>query len=55
MLLVAALLWYTDFKKDLEGKGYVFNPYDPFVANKVMHDLQHTVRFHADDLMCVVT
>jgi hypothetical protein len=51
-MLVAALLWYTDFKKDLEGKGYEFNPYDPCVANKEMHDLQHTVRFHVDDLMC---
>ncbi len=51
-MLVAALLWYTDFKKDLEGNGYLFNPYDPCVANKVIDGLQHTVRFHVDDLMC---
>ena len=51
-MLVAALLWYTDFKKDLEGNGYLFNPYDPCVANKVINELQHTVRFHVDDLMC---
>jgi hypothetical protein len=51
-MLVAALLWYTDLKRDLEGKGYVFNPYDPCVANKVINKLQHTVRFHVDDLMC---
>lgn len=51
-MLVAALLWYTDFKRDLEGKGYDFNPYDPCVANKMIDDRQHTVRFHVDDLMC---
>jgi hypothetical protein len=39
--LVAALLWYINlFKKDLEGKGYLFNA------------LQHTVQFHVDSLMC---
>jgi hypothetical protein len=51
-MLVAALLWYTDFKNDLEGKGFVFNPYDPCVANKTIDKKQHTVRFHVDDLMC---
>jgi hypothetical protein len=51
-MLVAALLWYTDFKGDLEEKGYEFNPYDPCVANKSIDDTLHTVRFHVDDLMC---
>ena len=50
-MLVAALLWYTDLRKDLEGKGYVFNPYDPCVANKLIDGLRHTVRFHVDDIM----
>ena len=51
-MLVAALLWYNDFRKGLEDKGYVFNPYDPCVANKLIDKLRHTVRFHVDDLMC---
>ena len=34
-MLVAALLWYTEFRGDLEGKGYEFNPYDPCVAKQV--------------------
>ena len=49
--LVASLLWYKKFRKDLEGKGFVFNPYDACVANRVVDGLQHTVRFHVDDLM----
>jgi hypothetical protein len=45
-MLVAALLWYTDFKKDIEDKGYTLNPSDPCVANKVSNKLRHTVTFH---------
>ena len=51
-MLVASLLWYTKFKKDLEACGFKFNPYDPCVANKMVNGKQHTVRFHVDDLMC---
>jgi hypothetical protein len=51
-MLVAALLWYTEFRGDLEGKGYLFHPYDPRVANKIIQRQRHTVRFHVDDLMC---
>ncbi|CAJ1959417.1 unnamed protein product [Cylindrotheca closterium] len=36
---------------DLEAKGFVFNPYDPCVANKVVDEKQQTIRFHVDDLM----
>ena len=49
--LVASLLWYKQFRSDLEDKGYKFNPYDPCVANKKVNGKQHTVRFHVDDLM----
>ena len=51
-MLVASLLWYTKFKKELEGCGFKFNPYDPCVANKTVNGKQHTIRFHVDDLMC---
>jgi hypothetical protein len=51
-MLVAALLWYMELKGDLETHGYIFNPYDPCVANKMIHKRRHTVRYHVDDLMC---
>jgi hypothetical protein len=50
-MLIAALLFYKKFKKDLEGIGFKFNPYDPCVANRMINNSQHTVRFHVDDLM----
>ena len=51
-MLIASLLWYRQFKKDLESIGFKFNPYDACVANKQVKSKQHTVRFHVDDLMC---
>ena len=50
-MLKAALLWYKKFKKDLEGIGFRFNPYDPCVANRMRNGRQQTIRFHVDDLM----
>jgi len=50
-MLVASMLWYKKFRKDLEGIGFKFNPYDPCVANRKVNGKQHTVRFHVDDLM----
>ena len=49
-MLVSALLWYKQFRSDLESYGFVFNPYDPCVANKIVDGTQHTIRFHVDDL-----
>ena len=50
-MLEAALLWYNEFRKDLEEEGFDFNPYDPCVANKTVDEDQFTIRFHVDDLM----
>jgi Reverse transcriptase (RNA-dependent DNA polymerase) len=50
-MLIAALLWYKHLRGDLEKIGFKFNPYDPCVANRIVSHLQHTVRFHVDDLM----
>jgi hypothetical protein len=33
-MLVAALLWYRQFREDLESVGFKFNVYDPCVANR---------------------
>ena len=49
-MLVAALLWYKRLRDDLEEIGFVFNPYDPCVANRMIRDKQQTVCFHVDDL-----
>ncbi len=48
-MLVATLMWYIDFRKDLESNGYKFNPYDPCVANKMIQGKQMTICFHVDD------
>ncbi len=34
-LLRSALLIYMKFVADLESIGFVLNPYDPWIANKV--------------------
>ena len=49
-MLEAGLLWYRKLRGDLEELGFVFNPYDPCVANKMVRGNQHTVRFHVDDV-----
>lgn len=50
-MLIAALLWYKTFRKDLEEQGFKFNPYDPCVANRTVGGKQHTILFHVDDLL----
>ena len=32
-------------------QDFVFNPYDPCVANRIVDGEQQTIRFHVDDLM----
>ena len=49
-MLVSALLWYQQFRRDLESKDFVFNPYDPCVANRWVGHQKHTVCFHVDDM-----
>jgi hypothetical protein len=49
-MLEAALLWYKKLRRELEEAGFVFNPYDPCVANRDREGAQHTLLFHVDDL-----
>ena len=44
-MLVSAMLWYNKFRGDLESIGFVFNPYDPCVANRTIKGKQQTIRF----------
>lgn len=50
-MLQAGLLWYRKLGCNLEGQGFVFNSYDPCMANKEIEKCQHTVRFHVDDVL----
>jgi hypothetical protein len=50
-MLVAALLWYRQFREDLESVSFKFDVYDPCVANRKVQKKHQTVKFHVDDLM----
>jgi hypothetical protein len=47
-MLKPALLWYKTFRKELKDIGFVFNPYNPCVANKKVQGLQQRIVFHVD-------
>jgi hypothetical protein len=49
-LLRNALLFYRKLVANLESDGFVLNPYDSCVANKVVNGKQMTVCWHVDDL-----
>jgi hypothetical protein len=47
--MVAALLYYKKFVKNLTDEGFKLNPYDGCVANKIIKGKQMTICFHVDD------
>ena len=49
-IMKAALLFYLKFVKNLKSIGFVLNPYDPCVANKIVDGTQLTVVWHIYDL-----
>ena len=52
----AAALWYADLRSKLEYDGFVANPYDPCVLNKLGADgVQITIAVHVDDLLVTST
>jgi hypothetical protein len=51
-LLRSVLLFYRKLRGELEAIGFVINPYDPCVANRISRSgKQQTVLWHVDDLM----
>ena len=48
-MLVASLLYYKKFREDISTVGFKINPYDVCVANRNVHDNQHTIVWHVDD------
>ena len=49
-MLRAALLFYKRLRSDLDHMGFGINPYDPFVANKIVNGHQMTICWHVDNL-----
>ena len=49
-LLRAALLFYKKLRRELKAMGFVVNPYDPCVANRMVNRKQQTVTWQVDDL-----
>jgi hypothetical protein len=47
--MMASLLYYNKFRKSLTKIGFLFNPYDPCVANKQISCNPFTICFHVDD------
>ena len=45
----SALLWYQLYVKTLKGMGFVLNPYDKCVANKMINGKQCTIAWYVDD------
>ena len=46
----AALIFYIKFVNNFKSIGFELNPYDPWVANKIVNGAQLTVAWHIDDL-----
>jgi hypothetical protein len=46
----SAMLWYELFAGTLKGMGFVLNPYDLCVANKMIDGKQCTIAWYVDDL-----
>jgi hypothetical protein len=47
--MVTSLLYYRKFIKSLTDIGFVINPYDPCIANKMIEGEQMTICFHVDN------
>ncbi len=46
----SALLWYKLFYSHLKKMGFVLNPYDPCIANKIINGKQCTIAWYVDDM-----
>ncbi len=50
-MMKSALLFYQKLVSELRSMGFIINPYDPCVTNKIVNGKQLTLRWHMDDLM----
>ena len=49
-MLIASILYYKKFRKDIESIGFKVNPYGICVANQIVNGKQHMVTWHVDNL-----
>ena len=49
-MIIASILYYKKFKKDIESIGFKINPYDIYVVNRMVNGKQHTVTQYIDDV-----
>ena len=49
-MMIASILYYKKFRTDIEKIGFVVNPYDICVANRMVNGKQHTITWHVDDV-----
>jgi hypothetical protein len=47
--MVTSLMYYRKFMKSLTDIDFIINPYDPYVANKIIEGKYTTICFHVDD------
>ena len=50
-ILVSLILYYKNFREDIEGIVFQVNPYDICVANQIKSENQQTVTNHVDYLI----
>ena len=48
-MMIASILYYKKFKKDIEAIRFVAKPYDICVANHMVNGKQHTITWHVDE------
>jgi len=48
-MIIASILYYKKFRKDIESIGFEVNPFDICVANRMVNGKQHTITWHIDD------
>ncbi len=50
-MMESTLLFYQKLVSELRSMGFIINPYDPCVGNKIVNGKQLTLQWHVDDLM----
>ena len=55
-MMIASILYYKKFRKDIESIGFELNPNDMSVVNRMVNGKQHTVTWnawHIDDVKSI--
>ena len=49
-MIQSSLMFYKKLRADLELEGFMINPYDSCISNKMVNGKQMTIAWHVDDL-----